>query len=250
MNSKEIRGLLANRYQAPTYAFFEEVSNGTGAYHSNYADAVACGLWPSAGLETEGFEIKSVRGDWLNELKNPQKASAVFQYCHRWWLVAEKGVAKLDEIPAPWGFYEVVNGKFFKRKPAPLLTPAPMPPHFIASLLRRATENVTPNSAIHKIRQDEYKRGQESKEEEVKRAQSELKKYEEKVSVFEQASGIDILHTWTGGKEIGAAVKFVLDGGFRIEYNVSGAIDDAKRALASLNRLKNVVEKFVPPKDV
>lgn len=244
MNSKDIRALLYKRYPHPQYAFFEEVSNGTGFHHTNYCDAVVCGLWPSAGLEIEGFEIKSKRGDWLNEMKRPSKSSAVYVYCHRWWLVAEKGVAKLDEIPVSWGFLELVNGRFYKRKTAPLLKSKMMTREFIASLLRRATEDVTPNMAVRELNMDAYKRGGESKQNDIDRAQKDLEQYKEKVSEFEKASGISILDNYMEGKEIAAAVSFVLNGGFRsIEWDVESSIRQVKEILGHLSHLNNVVKE-------
>jgi hypothetical protein len=253
MNSKEIRGLLFKRYQPPAYAFFKEVSNGTGGQHTNYADAVVFGLYPSAGLEVEGFEIKTARGDWLNELKDMSKSSAVFQYCHRWWVVAPRGVVKMDEVPAAWGYYEFFNDKFYKKKAAPLLTPHELSRPFIASLLRRATEGVTPNEAIVSLERDAYNRGEKAGKESEQRERERLERRIEEVKKFEEASGINILEGWKDGREVGAAVNFVLDGGLRFHYSVDSAISSTKRVLADLHRLKNVTDayearKSIPPK--
>ena len=239
MNSKEIRGLLARRYQPPTYAFFSEVSDGTGGMHSRYADAVACGLYPSQGLEIEGFEIKSVRSDWLNELKHPEKSNAVMQYCHRWWIVAPKGVLAAAELPKSWGYIELRGEKFWTLKHAPELQAKVPDQAFLASLFRRATENVVPKESVWAVREERRAAGRKEMQEEVDRANSQLCKYKEQVKQFEEASGISILEQWKSGKEIGEAAKFIMDGGARtLDYRVGDAMSNTKAILKQLMELE------------
>src|SRR3990172_2564710 len=146
--SSDLKALLALRYAAPEYAFFIEVANGTGSHQSGYADGVAYSLYPSTGHPIYGFEIKVSRNDWLRELKQPAKAGNVMQYCDKWWLVAPKGVSKLEELPKTWGFLEIVNDRFYTRKHAPDLDHPELPMSFIAALLRRATESTVPASIL------------------------------------------------------------------------------------------------------
>lgn len=235
MSSNEIKALLLNKYCPPAYAFFTEVGSGTGSLGGRYADAVACSLYPSTGLEIQGFEIKTGRGDFLNEMKHPEKSAEVMQHCHRWWLVAPKGVAVADELPKSWGFFELSNGRFFKKKHAPELTPTENNRAFVASLLRRATEHTVPRetlwSKINLAREEakkDFAKGIEEKEQK-------LKNYMEKVRVFEEASGISILHNYKGGKELGEAVRFVLDGGIDgLDWDVDGALRDSKEIVSKL----------------
>lgn len=123
MNAEKIKALLENKYSPPVYAFFTEVASGTGAQMGGYADAVAYSLYPSMQHEIHGFEIKISRSDFLSEMKKPEKAAQTMQFCDRWWLVAPKGVAHKDELPKSWGFYEVINDRFYTRKRAPELEP-------------------------------------------------------------------------------------------------------------------------------
>lgn len=80
---------LRKRYPEPAYALITEVRNSTGYARSRtgYADAIAMGCWPSRGLDVQGFEFKTDRGDWLREWKNPIKADQFVKYCDYWWVV-------------------------------------------------------------------------------------------------------------------------------------------------------------------
>src|SRR3990167_6051341 len=97
MTSKEIKNLLHQKFPSPAFALFTEVAMENGMV-SGYVDAVAFGLYPSNGYEIHGIEIKTSRGDFMSEMKNPAKAGAI-EYCDRWWLVAPKGVAIKEELP-------------------------------------------------------------------------------------------------------------------------------------------------------
>ena len=59
----------------------------------------------SRGFSILGFEIKSHRGDWLNELKKPEKAEGIAPYCDEWWIVASENVVKIEEVPKAWGWF-------------------------------------------------------------------------------------------------------------------------------------------------
>lgn len=137
---------LRDKFAEPAYAVLDHVRSHTG-YGGNERtiDAVVMGLWPSRGVELWGIEIKSSRGDWLRELKDPAKADRLFKYFDRFFLVTgSEDVARLDEIPPPWGWM-VLNAKrnFVTRKIAPL-NDAVEPPsrRFLAALLRVVTERI------------------------------------------------------------------------------------------------------------
>src|SRR6266849_640871 len=99
-----IQAALRDRYPIRAWALFFEVADGTGAYQRGYADALAMSLYPSRGLDLHGFEVKTARQDWLNELKNPDKAERFAKFCDYFWLVTgSEEVAKKDEVPANWG---------------------------------------------------------------------------------------------------------------------------------------------------
>jgi len=250
--SSDLKALLALRYAAPEYAFFIEVANGTGSHQSGYADGVAYSLYPSTGHPIYGFEIKVSRNDWLRELKQPSKAGNVMQYCDKWWLVAPKGVAKLEELPKTWGFLEIVNNRFYTRKHAPDLDPSPIHPSFIAALLRRATENSVPrstlNSRIAKAREEAHAEYAE----EIASAKNNLKEYQNKVSEWEKASGLKVFGSYgVSGKEIGEVVAWVIGGGLRrtMAYNTDAATKNLETILDELRKFSALHKDFpaLPP---
>lgn len=144
MTAEEVSAVLAKAYPSPAFAYLEQVRNGTGyVRRQRYADAIAMGLWPSRGLHLHGFEIKTSRYDWLNELKNPAKSEEVQKYCHFWWLVTgNEGVAELAEVPSSWGWMAVDDGRLKTLKEAPQQSPIPPDLVFLASVLRNAATKV------------------------------------------------------------------------------------------------------------
>ncbi len=63
-------------------------------------------LYPSRGLEINGFEVKGSRQDWIKELKSPEKSAPVQRFCDRWWIVAPAGIIQPGELPPTWGQFE------------------------------------------------------------------------------------------------------------------------------------------------
>lgn len=106
-------------------------------YGDSTADAVIIGNWPSVGYEIQGFEIKVSRTDWLNEIKQPNKADPTKRYCHKWWLlIASESMVKDGELPDDWGLM-VAHGTGIRIvKPAPDLDPEPPSVQFVTGLMR------------------------------------------------------------------------------------------------------------------
>lgn len=139
VNSHQIKLGIRSSF-AQGYQTFFEVGNDTGTRVSRHADAVAIGIWPSTGHQVHGFEVKVSRTDFLNEMKDPSKSQAIFRFCHRWSLATPPGLVKVDELPPNWGLV-TFDGKCLRTvKKAPLLTPEPLSPGFVAALVRRAGE--------------------------------------------------------------------------------------------------------------
>lgn len=157
--------LLERRYPESQYAIFSQVADETGARQSRWADAIAFGLWPSRGLEIEGFEIKVSRSDWLSELKDPSKSSAIQRYCHRWWIVAgSRKIIKPEEIPKSWGLLIPRGNDMLEAKvPAPLLTPKKISRKFCAAVMRRAAEGH--QRTLRNIKDELYKEAKDKAEE-------------------------------------------------------------------------------------
>lgn len=241
MTEDEIKTLLCKRFAPPVYAFFTEVGTSTGLA-ARYIDGVAYSLFNSMGHEIHGFEIKVSRSDFLNEMKQPQKSEDAMQYFHRWWLVAPKGVVAKEELPKDWGFMEVVNGKIFKRKQAKELKPV-YSPAFVAACLRRATENVVPRETVWNQCQMAREEAKKEFAEKISNSKEKLESYRKTVAEFEQASGLTVLDTWKGGKELGEAVQFVLNGGLKIDYPIESSIRDLKSILEELEKFDSLRKK-------
>lgn len=119
---------------------FFEVGNDTGTRVTRHADAVAIGIWPSTGHQIHGYEIKISRGDFLNEMKQPEKSWPVMRFCHRWTLLTPPGLIRVDELPPNWGL-QTYDGRVLRTvKQAPLMQPEPLSAGFVAALVRRAGE--------------------------------------------------------------------------------------------------------------
>lgn len=142
MKTVELIKLLSAEYRLPDCAFIPEFRGGTGWSRESRADAIAMHCWPSKGLELIGFEIKISRGDWLRELKNPNKATPIKQFCDKWYLVVPdlKIVKYADELPQGWGLMHVENGKLLTMIESEKFTPQPVDRAFLASVMRRATK--------------------------------------------------------------------------------------------------------------
>jgi hypothetical protein len=228
MNEGQVLAALARRHRPPAWAFLEQVRNSTGWAGNRTADAIALSLWPSRGLHLHGFEVKTHRSDWLRELRQPDKTEeGVCRYCHFWWIAASEGVIfhDQDDVPESWGVYEIRKGRVYTIKKAPQLSPEPPDVGFVAAVLRKVTEATVPTSAVDEIvrerveaERDRWTKGSARRAEDTERT---LERLREQVMEFQDAAGfteqkltIMNLYGWRKRpKEIGAAVKLVLDGG-------------------------------------
>jgi len=212
---------LRAQYPLPQYALLFEVASGMGKSMNGYADAIAMGLFPSRGLDIEGFEFKSNRRDWLKELRDPAKAEYVAKYCDYWWLViTEPGIAKAEEVPDGWGLY-VLEGKRLEVAKRPRKLKAVPPDRtFVGTMLRRANEMAERerNRAVDAFDRDEVVRearreaerdAQEHFKQDLKMATREHEALKREVEAFEAASGVKI-SMWNGAR-IGEAVNLVMN---------------------------------------
>jgi len=150
---RDLLNLLAQRYgvmsmgDSARYAYAEQVPSKT-SWVTRRLDFMAMDMWPSAGLDLHGFEVKCSRSDWLVELRDPSKAEEFKQYMDRWWLViADRAMVKPGELPEGWGLIALdKRGSLRTVTFAPRLTPAPMPKKMLAGLLR-ATQKTAQREA-------------------------------------------------------------------------------------------------------
>jgi hypothetical protein len=239
IRSSDVYAALRLRYCAPEWALMFEVANGTGANTRRYADAVAMNLFPSRGLELHGFEIKISRSDWQRELKDPDKAELISQYCERWWIVTPKGLVKREELPVTWGLLELEGDKLRIAVQAPLLPDRkPFSRAFIAALLRRSSE--IDQAAVDKIVStklaEHRERDQESIERKIAERTRTLTEQLFHVEAIEKAAGIS-LTGWTASAEIGHAIKAIQAAGLTRSWNgLQHLADNLKRHADGIQR--------------
>jgi hypothetical protein len=227
---------LRARYGAPEFAFMEQVRNGVGYGANRTADAVAMGVWPSRGLLLYGFEVKISRGDWLRELKKPEKAEDVVCYMDRWYVVAsDDTVVKLEELPPTWGLLVAKGAGLRVAKESPALTPKALDRSLLGALLR----NMVDSRFSERILADHVDALKEQHREELKAARQaaadvadpESKQLRKRIADFEKASGLEI-DNWNAG-EIGRAVKAIMAAGidtvpWRLKHAAEAFTEQAK----------------------
>jgi len=244
MTEDAIADLLAAKHGLPQWAFLRAVRNATGfPAQLRTADAMAVSLWPSRGIEVWGFEIKCERRDWLNELKRPEKAEAICQFCDRWWIVTPEKVVLEKDLPKTWGWMEVVKNRLKVRKPAPELKPRALTSVFLASLVRAAISQVSPEAqkkeAFNRGVVEGRRQAEDNAVNELKRLRQSNESWERVAEDFRRKSGVYICQ-YSNGSEIGEAVRQVLNGDHtKIDQRLRRQLQMAKDIVSAIeDRLK------------
>lgn len=209
--SEDVTKALRARFSGQEWAILFEVRSGTGYREpvTRTADAIAMNLWPSRGLELHGIEIKVSRSDWTKELAAPEKAESIARFCDRWWLaVGDASIVKPGELPGAWGLLVPRGDKLVAKVEAPKLDPQPLSRAFLASLLRSAQGQLSPEAELERVRIEARQKGVEDGMERARMNGAELVRA---VEEFEKASGIKIGPRWEAGN-VGKAVRGVLSG--------------------------------------
>lgn len=216
-SEQEILTALRKRYPGPEWVLFPQVRNGTGySRQVRTADAIAMNLWPSRGLDLLGFEFKSYRSDWLRELKDPAKSEEIQRFCDYWWVVVSNPeVVKADDpIPPTWGVLVINKGKIKVFRDAPRLKAEVPTKLFIASVMRAASEFVTPEAWIKAAEAEAYQRGitegEKRQQWEIKSLRDSVQQSQKSIDDFQKASGVHI-NKWDAG-HVGNAVRIVSQG--------------------------------------
>lgn len=115
--TRAIREALELRYQLPEWLYTNEIT-----LEGRRMDAIAVRLWMGGALgqRVQAFEIKVSRGDWLRELQDFQKQTAVIQAVDDFFVVASRDVVHQEELPKGWGWIEW-TGKVLRIKVQPAL---------------------------------------------------------------------------------------------------------------------------------
>lgn len=211
-NTAQLMDLLRTKYPRDRYALFFNVPDAVSLDARRRIDAVAVGIWKSVGREVDAFEIKVSRSDWLRELKQVDKADPFISICDRFWLVtADSKIAKLDEIPAAWGWMSATKHGLRVQRPAAKLPTSRdnMPWGFIVGLLRKLQEDLLNSADVRahiKEKIDERDRWHKVEiERATSRASHDLEGLRAAVKAFEDAAGVE-LGKYSAGN-IGETVK-------------------------------------------
>lgn len=236
MKPTDVYPLLRRRFPANEYALMQEVRDRAGFNASRSADFIAVNLWPSRGLTVSGIELKDSRSDWLSELKKPEKAEAIMKHCDFFWLLTtDENIAKLEEIPAPWGWMCVKGAKIVTMKEPIKLAPTPLTRDFLCAMLKRAVDK-TDFVHVTEIK-DKLDAARESAKIHNQRDYESIKeRFNETgrcIDEFQRHSGIDIRGSkyTSSTKKIGEIVRF-------LEY---GGVDSIRDQLLGLEKTCNNV---------
>lgn len=179
-----------------------QVGNTTGGGHRRTADALMIQTWPSRGLSITGVEYKADRNDWRRELRNGSKAEEIAAYCHYWLVLAPKDVVPIEEVPGGWGLYEIHKTgkmtKLLRTKPPPpkVDPPKPIDYGFLAAILRAREKHQPDEAKIDLVLEQRDQIRKQAFDERVKRRTRDYTELKRMVQAFEEASGIQIEHTW------------------------------------------------------
>jgi hypothetical protein len=114
-----IHRVLRKRYPAPEWVYLEEVRLGTGyegfflpGHHvainaEQRIDGFAINCYKSKSWRRIAIEIKISRGDFLKEIKNPDKRIGAMMLSNQFYFAAPEGLIKVDELPEDCGLIEV-----------------------------------------------------------------------------------------------------------------------------------------------
>lgn len=233
--------LIHARYPSREYAFFTQAASNTGGPADRTADALSLSLWPSRGLVLTGFEVKVSRGDWTRELRAPEKAERIAQYCDLWFIVTNDGVVPIDQIPEKWGLMVPNKSGDGLRviKPASRLKAKPLDRSFVAALLRNVGDTMMPvatfTASVENARLEGIVKGEKhtSDGHELER----LRKVEDAVKKFHEASGLMLSDTerWDGhsAKAIGETIKLLISGDREMEWRLQ-AIESSEKVCREL----------------
>lgn len=243
---------LSARYCAPAWAFFGSVRNGTGYSRSTVrtADALAFSLYPSRGLDLYGFEVKVSKSDFKAELADPDKAEEIARFCDYWLIAAPAGLIDTANLPSAWGLIETFDNAEPRVKKEPgKLTAKPLDRLMIASILRRASEDLIPKATIQaridRRVKDAQKSWQENDKTDLISAQKERDHYKDAIAEFEKLSGVKI-ERWDCGRiaeGVRGFMDFALQRG-RVPMDLRDLALNLEKIMLSLREAADLGEKI------
>lgn len=217
--TRRLRQALAARHDEG-WAYFEEVDTPDPDARGRWrrADALAIGLWRSRGHDVHGFEIKADRRDWLRELDDPSKAEAVARWCAHWWIVTVPDVVRNGELPSGWGLMVLGKRGLRVRTQAPRQDHVePLSPAMWVRLIKKLRDRPSADQIVARVRAAEARGEQRALRRahlELAGAPRELAELRERVTAFEQASGMELgVFGTERARAVGRAAALVARGG-------------------------------------
>jgi hypothetical protein len=212
LTTAQLEDLLRAKYDRVRYALFFDVPDAVSLDARRRIDAVAIGIWKSVGRNVSAFELKVSRSDWLRELKHVNKADPFVAICDYFWLVTgDPSVAKVDEIPACWGWMTATKHGLRVQRPAQKLPNDRdnMPWGFTVGLLRKLQDDLISSPDVRSAIEERTREQERMYRAQLERAGGiaarELRDLRDAVAEFEKASGIT-LKSYNAGA-IGGIVK-------------------------------------------
>jgi len=257
VTSAECCAAIADRFAPKEWATVFNVGNATGWSHSRRADALSLNCFPSRGMELYGFEIKVSRGDWMRELRDPDKSGPIQDMCDRWYVVAgDEFVVKDGELPTTWGLLVLTKRSLVVKREAPKLRAKPWPREFVAAMMRAASEHMVPRSALAAMADEMYEKRRASdvswKEQQFDKVTKDYEQVRAQLRAFEQASGITIgnEYVWPAEmrdpKRVGEAVRFLLTRGMDTN-GMQGVLNLLDSTRATLTKAIELASQLPPP---
>ncbi|KKK68041.1 hypothetical protein LCGC14_2948030 [marine sediment metagenome] len=216
LTTHEIVRRLATKYSPPAWAFLPQVRNRTGfGPVDRTADGLAMSLCSSRGLGLVGFEVKSHRGDWLRELKNPSKAETIFNYCNQWYVVAGSTVIVQEgELPKTWGLMVPHGSGLSIVSEAPERDSRQLDNSFLAAILRKVTDTYVPRIQLKGM----ILEGRDQKVADAERDRDHWKTTHDRILKkgmdFAKASGVNPFDqfSYRDPRDLGKAFRMALNG--------------------------------------
>lgn len=250
VTTEHLREALATRL-APErgWYMFNEVGAGSGS--GRFADVVAVQAYWSRGIKVEAYELKSYRGDWLKELKTPDKAEAIAKHVDRFYVVTGPGVVEPSEVPAGWGHLlcSSPGGRLRQQKAAADLQDnrKQVSLSMFIGILRAAQRQwqKPTNESIEKLRREArgegYTAGQQSMQRGPDEAAREIARLQKVITDFEAKAKVSI-HEYNAGS-LGTIVELVnmLDGKYNLlhraeqaEHHLQSALLEVRKAIQGM----------------
>ena len=245
MTEAEIYEMLKIRYKPPEWILIRSVPSHVGGslVGRRYADAIAISTYSSRGIRIHGFEIKTARGDFLKELRAPDKAEVIARRCHYWWLVAPAEILDASEIPPAWGWLCVQKSGIIKKKKAVENNDLqPLDYNFMAALMRATYSQSPTREMIEAARKNGYKEGyKDGKHDEQKGIAKETKDLKEKLGIYNRINN-KVVFWGQGGLE--ACPSDMIDDVARMAEFISNSSARKKQLFWPIRNIENDIEDF------